>query len=437
MDKPKTIRDYVRRKLSEWMGLGRDYNKALGYPTEVDATSMREMYKRSLGKRIVDAYPKACWKVAPTVEGDENFVASLTAMEERLELWATLARLDRLSGIGRFGILVLGFNDGGALSDALDPVEGMRLAYIQPYGEDSVEINAWENDPKSPRFGKPVMYQVTRRYAQGSMVSFSVHHSRVIHVAEDALDDTSIGTSRLEACWDRLIDLTKLLGGSAEIYWLNAAAFYHMNAESDVEWEPGEGEEIKKQIEEVQDGLSRFIRTRGVDVAQVSPGLMGSDPNGHIEKQFDVIAGITEIPKRILLGSEAGELASSQDENNWHNRTQERRQLHVIPNIVRAFIKKMQAVGVLPAGLHDVFWSDSDTLGEEKRADIALKKAQVVATYGNTLNGDVIVSLAEVRRWLGENGKAPLTDLEEDALSETGDDRDYFEHLKSNRRDNE
>ena len=49
-----------------------------------------------------------------------------------------------------------------------------------------------------------------------------VHASRVIHVAEDILDDEVYGIPRLEPLYNYLDDLLKVVGGSAEMFWLDA-----------------------------------------------------------------------------------------------------------------------------------------------------------------------------------------------------------------------
>ncbi|BAQ70866.1 hypothetical protein NHU_03740 [Rhodovulum sulfidophilum] len=64
----------------------------------------------------------------------------------------------------------------------------------------------------------------------------------MIHIAERALEDESIGTPRLERVWNRLMDLDKLLGGSAEMYRQNVAMLMHLKADLAVQWDPGEAE---------------------------------------------------------------------------------------------------------------------------------------------------------------------------------------------------
>jgi len=66
----------------------------------------------------------------------------------------------------------------------------------------------------------------------------------------------------------------------------------------------------------------------------------------------------------------------------------------------------------LPDGYQAIEWPESDTLGEETRADIALKKAQAVATYAASPGAEMIVTPEEFRFYLGET--EPLPTFEED-----------------------
>jgi hypothetical protein len=241
----------------------------------------------------------------------------------------------------------------------------------------------------------------------------TVHYSRVIHFAERALEDESIGTPRLARIWNRLMDLDKLLGSSAEIYWQNAAMIMQLNAQLDVEWSPEEAKALADQVEEMQNGLRRWLRTRGVDAQNIAPGLQGSDPSNSIEKILDIIAGATGIPKRILIGSEMGQLASAQDENNFTARVSERREQYAGPSIAEAFISRLVQLGCLPGGYTGIKWPENDTLGEDARADIALKNAQAIATYTNAPGSELVVSPEEFRETLGY--KTPLPEFVEDA----------------------
>lgn len=417
----------------------RDLYDTCGYPRYISPSQYLEVYLRQdLAQRIVNAYPDASWHESPLVYAQgENpndrqagmFSDAVWRLNEVYKLWEKTARVDRLSNIGHYGVLLLGL-DGGEPMWTPARRRDYRLLYLKAHTEVTAPVSRWETDARSPRYGKPSLYNITigsaSHASQPSVVGPSsimrTDWSRVVHVAENPLDDDSVGTPRLEAVFNRLMDVDKLLGGSAEVFWQNAAGIWSLKADPELSWEPEEKEELENQIEELTHGLRRWLRLRGVEAQNLAAEV--GDPASAVEKELDIIAGTTGIPKRILIGSERGELASSQDEENWAGRINTRREKHVVPNLIRPVIDRLIALGVLPepaGGRYEVEWPESDALGEAARADIANKKATTLSLYTAAVGAELIVPPREFRsKFLGlEPEPAP-----EDALIELPQDED-------------
>lgn len=392
-------------------GGARDMYEVLGYRRTLTPQDYHDAYERGdIASRVVDSYPDATWGEPPTLEG----------IQEPADLWRTLHRLDRLTNLGHYGVLLLGL-DGGEPMHTPAERNDYQLLYMRPHSERTAQILQWEDDPSSPRYAMPKMYGIESGVnwpgAGAGRVRLKVHHSRVIHVAERAMEDPSIGTPRLQRVFNRLFDLDKLLGGGAEIYWKNAAMMINFNADAGTEYDDESRHELRTQFEELMHGLTRYTRTQGVTAEQLSPGMQG-DPAGLIDKQLDFIAGATGIPKRILIGSERGELASSQDETAWSNRIMERREQHAGPNMLAPLIDKLMRLGCLPSADYDIEWPEDDTLGEQARAEIAKTKAETISTYLSVPGAEAIATDAEVREWVGLEGDPPTAPAE-DPIDET------------------
>lgn len=398
----------------------RDLYETMGYPRALAVQDFIDSYLRQdIAGRIIDAFPDATWREQPDVEGSPEVAESWRTLEEKHNLLRSLHRLDRLTGMGHYGVLLLGLDGGEEMSQPAERKD-YELLYVQPHSERTAQVSRWDADPRSARFGRPEMYNITSGVnwtgAGAGQRMFSVHHSRVIHVAERALEDDSIGTPRLERVFNRLMDLDKLLGGGAEMYWQNVAMILAFIADADAAWDPEEREDMQNQLEEMMHGLRRQLRLRGVNPEQLAPGLQGADPSSLIDKMYDSIAGAVGIPKRILLGTERGELSSSQDENNWSARITERREQFAGPVILDAFFKAGQRLGFMAQGDYKIVWPESDTLGEAGRADVALKKAQALQAYLSAMGAETVVPPPLFRQWLGE---APRIDEDgEEALPE-------------------
>ena len=72
------------------------------------------------------------------------------------------------------------------------------------------------------------------------------------------------------------------------------------------------------------------------------------DPTGLIMINISMIAAAINMPQRILMGSERGNLASSQDSVAWLESIEERRQNFVAPSILRPTVTKLIEWGLLP-----------------------------------------------------------------------------------------
>lgn len=397
----------------------RDLYEVMGYPRHLTVEDYVDIYiRQDIAGRIVDAYPDATWREQPALEGDPETIKAVEKIIKKTSLFRALHRLDRLMNMGHYGVLVLGLDGGEPM---YSPAEGAdyNLLYLQPHSERTAQVTKWEDDPQSPRYGQPVTYRVTTGVnwtgSGAGQKSVNVHHTRVIHVAERALEDVSIGTPRLERIYNRMMDLDKLLGGSAEMYWQNVAMIMAFLADADVEWQPGEAEEMASHLEEMQHGLRRSLRLRGVTPENLAPGLQGASPGEHIDKQIDIIAGASGIPKRILLGNEAGELASSQDETAWQGRIAERREQWATPDVLNPLFAKLSRFGVIPNTPVEVVWPESDTLGEKGRAEVADLVSRAIQQYNNTMGAEQLVTPNEFRQILGYE---ELPEVEESDLPE-------------------
>jgi hypothetical protein len=108
-----------------------------------------------------------------------------------------------------------------------------------------------------------------------------------------------------------------------------------------------------------------------------------SDPAPHVDVIIQMISAEKGIPKRILTGTERGELASTQDSNEWKDYTQARREDHAEPNILRPTVDRFIELGILPKPEddYDVKWSDLYSMSEKARVEIGKGRANALREY--------------------------------------------------------
>lgn len=416
----------IRGRLAAFMGYShegeRDLYGVFGYPRTIQPEEYYSLYKRNdIANRIVKAFPQATWRDLPSPcdeSEDEvsDFEDAYNDFCERWDIQSVLERADRVASIGHYGLLVMGFDDGLDPRHPLTPGKH-KLLYLQPYGEYNIEVSQWNTDPKSPRFGRPELFNVRTGQPEGRkqspMRTVTVHWTRCIHISEYLDEDDVYGSPRLEAVYNRIKDIEKVVGGGAEGFWLNSSRGMAYLARDDVQLSPEEITQMQAQAEDFQHQLRRYLVGNGIDIQPL--GVDVADPGPILDKLLDLVAGTVAIPKRILIGSERGELASGQDENNWSQRVTERRVNYAGPLIMRPFLVKMIATGNLPEpmGKWRLEWPDAGALGPQQEAEVGKLRTEALAAYTNAMGADVVVPVNEFReRFLG------LEPLEDEELAE-------------------
>lgn len=386
-------------------GGGKNLNKDCGYPESISAEHYSAFYAREgIAARVVDVWPEESWAQTPLIYETED-VAQKTPFEIAWEELADehhplsiLARADVLSGIGRFGVILIGINDGLDLSE---PVEGIDLKgskrlgkdtekirdllFLRPFQESVVSIESVESDPSNPRFGLPITYSIL---FNDGLSSFSrrVHWHRIVHLADRREMSDVFGVPRMQKNFNRLLDARKILGGSGEMFWKGGFPGYSFEVNSGLDGAEVDATSLRAEMDNYMTGLQRYLALEGVSAKSLAPQV--ADPKNHLDCQLTAIALSEGIPQRILFGSERGELASSQDAKAWNSRLKKRQEQYLTPFIVRPFVDRLIALGVLPVPEEGyiIFWPDLTTQSDQEKAEVVRTWADALSKY---VAGDV------------------------------------------------
>lgn len=386
-------------------GGGKNLNRDCGYPESISAQNYSNLYDREgIAARVVEVWPKESWAQAPLIyetEDPSQKTAFELAWDEIVETkhpLAVLQRADILSGIGRFGIILIGIDDG---KEMYEPVEGLdetgnrigtqeeqsrKLLFLRAFQESVVQIDTLEQDFTSPRFGLPLVYAITFNDGKNSF-SKRVHWHRVVHLADRREMSDVYGVPRMQRNYNRLLDVRKILGGSGEMFWKGGFPGYSFEVnpgmDSTAELDTSS---LRSEMENYMSGLQRYLALEGVTAKSLAPQV--ADPKSHLDCQLAAIALAEGIPQRILFGSERGELASSQDARAWQGRLKERQEGYLTPFVIRPFVDRLIALGVLPTPEEGyiVFWPDLGTQTAQEKAEVIRTWADAMAKY---VTGDV------------------------------------------------
>lgn len=406
----------------------RDVWTALGYPTKITPAMSKDRYERDeMAATIVEAMPKSTWRGRGELVEDENpdtvtpFEEAWFTLSDRVGVWSVLQRADILAGLGRFAVVLIG-GPGTTLSEELPKMRGPEdIRFLWPFGEDRVSVADEDlvDDPQDPRFMFPNVYTIKGLTARrGTTMDRKAHWTRVQHIADGLLDNALYSAPRLARVWNRLLDLEKVVGGGSEAFWLRVNQGMQLDMDKDVYAALQENPELlastkadlENQIDEYQHHMRRVLRTAGMNLE-----MLGADV-ANFANQVDAIVSLlaagSRIPKRILMGSEMGELASSQDRDNWTERVSDRREAFAAPHVVRPLIDRLIDHGALPAPKeYQVRWPEIESMDEEQRATIAWKYAQT-----NQAAGETVVTPDEIRDRI--LGLPPLAEVVDEAESE-------------------
>lgn len=437
MDTVANIMTNVGFRAGMMFGGNRDLYNVYGYKQFPDFTDYYAKYQRQdVASRIVDMPANAIWTDPPVLSDGpvkDLFDRLITAP---FNLWDIFNRADKLAGLGHYSTILVGFNDATQLDQPVRKGQNRDILYLQPYSEASLVVAEYEADNTSPRFGQPVLYslQPSKNNPQGSGTAWTasrrnqaldVHWTRVVHICDNALENLVWGTPRLKKVYNLLDDLLKVAGGSSEIWWLNARGGIHIDVDKEMDLDPNDAEDLANEIDEYVNNLRRVVRTRGVSVKPISMSM--PDPSQPFGVTCSLISAGTAIPQRILFGSEAGQLASTQDRANWAVHVEQRRDHFAVPRVITPFIACCQNAGMLPSDVPypTYIWPEAFKLSPLERGQASAQQARTSANISKTLiqtpnllsidEGRAIIAVGNERAF----DKTHPTDVVADTADET------------------
>lgn len=388
------VRGELMRRMNRTYGGKRDIYKTAGYPDVIQFEQYWLQYQRGdVGGRLIDIFPETTWRTPPEIveEGHQDrptkFMQAVQLLVKEQKLWSRLERLDRLSGIGRYGVLFFGTSD--VTSDAAfrqPPPKNFRgldsLLYLQAYTERGAQIAEWEQEPTNKRFGLPKTYKVqvgqdTPGYPAKTLL---VHAERVIHVAENLTTDEVYGIPRMQRAYNRILDLDKVAASTGEGFWQLASRILAATVSDNAELPPGGKDSVLKDLEELAHDLRRVWVGDGMNLEWL--GGETPKPKEAADMLFALIAIASGVPKRILFGSETGERASEQDQRQFLGRVNERQEKHAEPNILRPVLDWLIDHHILPkpvTGGYTVVWPSLFEETETEKAEANKRRADTAA----------------------------------------------------------
>lgn len=349
-----------------------DHYFDFGWPENLVFDDLYRMYCRnSLAAAGVDKTISKTWQDFPELWETEKPMESTIEADIRqrfddLRIWQMLAEADRRSMVGRYSGVIIRLRDDLQFHDPVAPVRGGldALAGLIPFWETQLTVSKWNEDPQSEDYGQPAMFEFSEAKVGDSTAarSFKVHPSRVLIWSGDG---TINGRSSLEPGFNDLIDAEKIKGAGGEGFWKTSRGAPILEAPqgmSPVEMARGMGTDVaglldavSKQVDDFQSGFDKALMLGGMVAKPMTISL--PSPEHFFAGPVNGFAASLGIPVKILLGSQTGERASTEDAKEWAQTCHSRRVNRCRP-LIAQLIRRLEAIGVLVKTDWFIHWTD-------------------------------------------------------------------------------
>lgn len=381
-------------------GGDRDIYEALGYKTIISYEDYEARYfRQDIAKAIIDRPARLTWKgdlfIVENLENETALEKAWIELNNSLKLESVFFRTDKVSRIGKYGIILLGLDDVKNRQSYQEPVKpgDRKLMYAKPISECNAQIDTWVRNSSDKRFGLPLYYQVKITEPNSNVTTdIRVHYTRVVHIVDDILESEIEGSPALMPVFNRLMDMEKLVGASAEMFWRGARPGYQGKLNEDYTMTAEVKEDLQNQIDEFEHNLRRILVNEGIDLKSLEQQI--ADPQSHVDVIIQMISAVTGIPKRILTGTERGDLASTQDRHEWLAYIQTRREEFAEAKIIRPFVDTCIQYGILPKpqnDKYDIKWDDLFAPSEKEMADVGRIRAEALRAYASQPGAEIII----------------------------------------------
>jgi hypothetical protein len=398
-----------------------DHYADFGYPESIQFAQLYKMFLRNgVARAGVEKTINKTWQEFPFLlekerDGSEGADTKETKLEkeirlrfDRLRLWQHLAEADRRSLVGNYAGVILRLADNKRFDQPVDTVPGGLdgLVELIPAWEGQLQVSEWDTDELSDGYGQPKMFQFNEAEVSSKANdttktrAFSIHPDRVIVWSKDG---TIHGTSLLEPGYNDLIDLEKIKGAGGEGFWKNAksAPVLEVDKEAKVaEMAKAMGvapdklaDAMNDQVEDFQKGFDKLLMIQGMTAKTL--GITLPSPEHFWAAPLQSFAASIGIPLKILVGSQTGERASTEDGKEWAQTIMSRRNAQTVPNIL-SLVRRLAAFGILPDD-KDWFidWTDLTEASMAEKIDRAAKMAETNAKMEKS--GEWVFTPEEIR----------------------------------------
>ena len=338
-----------------------------GWPDTVTFDMLYRTYTRNgLAAAAADRLSLRTWKTLPEFIENEKPKESEgeSDLRQRLEDirgWAALIETDLRAFVGGYAAAILRVADSKPFDQPVDTVPGGidGLVEIIPVWAGQIFVSKWDDNTASETYGRPLMFQFRESAIRSANTNGNNPQNRQFEIHPDRLllwsaDGTVFARSNLEAGYNSLIDVEKVVGAGGEGFWKNAksapvlTADPAMNPETMAQSLGTTPDMIKdvmsERIENWQMGFDKMLMFQGIKAETL--GVTLPQPNEFFMMAANMFAASVSMPVRVLIGNQTGERASTEDQIDFNQTCTARRERVVIP-MLRELLNRLEKWGII------------------------------------------------------------------------------------------
>lgn len=388
-----------------------------GYPLSLTFENYHQAWERNgLAKAGIERPIETCWQEFPRlVEFEDTHDKTQLEKEiakafEKLQFWSNLSEADKYSRVGEYSGVIFRFRDNQAFDQPVTAVSGglEGIAEIIPAWQGQLTADEFFQDVNQENYGQVSMYTFNESAVKTSNGKTQVRQMRVhpdrVHIW--SRNSTIWGVPSLKAGWNDLLTCQKLIGAGGEGFWKNAKAAPVLEVEKDANLNqlatmlgstianlPDKLDEI---IADYQKGFDKMLMLQGMKASPQS--ITMPDPKEFMNNALMSYAASLSIPLKILVGSQTGERASTEDAKEWNKTCNSRRTNFIRPNIMR-IIERLVKYKILPEKDWFLLWGDLTEATTAEKVGIAKSMADIQKVYEGS--GQQVFTPDEVREVAG------------------------------------
>ncbi len=388
-----------------------------GYPENITFDMYYRMWKRNgYATAGVNHAIETCWQDFPYLVEQEKthdktaFELALIEGFNRLQFWSQLSEADKYSRVGEYSGVIFRFRDGKRFNEPVDMVAGGidGIAEIIPAWQGQLKPVEYNDDETSENYGAVTMYQFNEAAVQSSTGEtkrrqMMVHPDRV-HIW--SRNGSVHGTPVLEAGFNDLITIQKIIGAGGEGFWKNSKSAPILNVDKETKIAnlaqmlnvpvDGIADKVDEIVGDFQTGLDKSMMFQGIDVKTLAVTL--PIPDKFVLVAAQSFAASVNEPLKLLVGNQNGERASTEDNKQWNKTCNSRRSNYIKPNIMR-IVERLVKFGILPDKPWYLLWSDLTESTTLEKMDVAGKMADMNQKLAGT--GERAFEIDEIRETAG------------------------------------